>query len=260
MFIGDLFELSMGEKVLKNPITYISLFSGAGIGCLGFLREGFYCVATVEILDKRLKFQKYNNKCIYPSGYINGDIRDAQVKASIFNEVKKWKTNFKITGLDVLIATPPCQGMSVANHKKKDEKARNSLVVESIKITKELKPRFFIFENVKTFLSTQCTDNDGSDRSIREAIELNLAGEYNISYQVINFKDYGSPSSRTRTLVIGVRKDILEVTPYDILPNLQKEEILSKTIGGLRSLKEMGEIDPKGIYHHFRPYNKEMLR
>lgn len=249
----------MGEKILKNPITYISLFSGAGVGCFGFLREGFHCVATVEILDKRLKFQKYNNKCIYPSGYINGDMKDVQVKASIFDEMKKWKTDFKIAGLDVLIATPPCQGMSVANHKKKNEKARNSLVIESIKITKELKPRFFIFENVKTFLTTVCADSDGKDKSIKEAIELNLAGEYNIYYQVLNFKDYGSPSSRTRTLVVGVRKDILEVTPYDILPDLQKERSLRKTIGGLSPLKEMGEIDSRDVYHHFRPYRKEML-
>lgn len=259
MFIGDLFELTMGDNVLKNPATYISLFSGAGVGCFGFQREGFYCVATVEILEKRLKFQKYNNKCVYPSGYINGDIRDTRVKNSIFDEMKRWKTNFKIADLDVLIATPPCQGMSVANHKKKDEKARNSLVVESIKITKELKPKFFIFENVKTFLSTVCTDSDGKDKSIKEAIELNLAGEYNISYQVLNFKDYGSPSSRTRAIVVGVRKDILEVTPFDVLPNLQKERSLRNIIGDLPSLKEMGEIDPKDIYHHFRSYNKEML-
>jgi len=259
MFIEDLFELTMGEKVLNNPITYISLFSGAGVGCFGFQREGFYCAATVEILEKRLKFQKYNNKCVYSSGYISGDIRNVKVKTSIFDEVKRWKTNFKTAGLDVLIATPPCQGMSVANHKKKDEKARNSLVVESIKITNELKPRFFIFENVKTFLATKCTDSDGKDKSIRESIELNLAGEYNISYQILNFKDYGSPSSRTRTLVVGIRKDILDVTPFDVLPDVQKERSLRKIIGNLPALKEMGEIDPQDIYHHFRPYNKEML-
>ncbi|MDD5618329.1 MAG: DNA cytosine methyltransferase, partial [Candidatus Omnitrophica bacterium] len=126
-------------------------------------------------------------------------------------------------------------------------------------ITKEIKPKFFIFENVKTFLATICTDIDNKDKSIKEAIELNLAGEYNISYQVINFKDYGSPSSRTRTLVTGVRKDTLEVTPYDILPDFQKERTLKDIIGDLSPLKEMGEIDPEDIYHHFRPYNKEML-
>lgn len=123
---------------------------------------------------------------------------------------------FNLTDLDVLIATPPCQGMSVANHKKKDELKRNSLVVESIKMTNQIKPKFFVFENVRAFLTSICTDVDGQDKSIKDAIEANLSGIYNILYQVVNFKDYGNPSSRTRTLVIGVRKDLKEVTPYDI--------------------------------------------
>lgn len=259
MINRDLFESQVEKKAPLNPMTYISLFSGAGIGCYGFQKENFHCIATVEILDKRLKFQKYNNKCFYEAGYINEDIRNTQVKDKIIAEVTKWKSNFKMTDLGVLIATPPCQGMSVANHKKGDEKARNSLVVESIKLTKDLEPKFFIFENVKTFLNTICSDVDGKDKSIKEAIELNLAGLYNISYQVLNFKDYGSPSSRTRTLVLGVRKDILEVTPYDLLPDAQKEKSLRETIGDLPPLTEMGQIDSKDIYHNFRPYSIEML-
>mgnify|MGYP004557860603 FL=1 len=50
--------------------TYVSLFSSAGVGCYGFKEEDFYCVATVELLEKRLKIQSYNNKCVYKSGYI----------------------------------------------------------------------------------------------------------------------------------------------------------------------------------------------
>ena len=44
----------------KKPLTYISLFSSAGIGCYGFKSEDFYCVATVEILEKRLNIQAGN--------------------------------------------------------------------------------------------------------------------------------------------------------------------------------------------------------
>lgn len=50
--------------------------------------------------------------------------------------------------------------MSVANHKKQNEKGRNSLVIESIKLTKEFSPKFFLFENVSSFLNTICTDLD----------------------------------------------------------------------------------------------------
>ena len=84
-----------------------------------------------------------------------------------------------------------------------------------------IKPKFFIFENVSAFLKSICTDIDGYDKTIREAIDTDLAGDYNIYYRIINFKDYGNPSSRTRTLVIGVRKDMKEITPLDVFPNRQ---------------------------------------
>ncbi len=238
--------------------TYISLFSSAGVGCYGFKDENFYCVATVELLERRLKIQKYNQKCAYNTGYICGDMTTQETKDRIFTELGRWKRSFNLTDLDVLIATPPCQGMSVANHKKKDELKRNSLVVESIKMTQQIKPKFFLFENVRAFLTSVCTDIDGQDKSIKEAIEANLSGDYNILYQVVNFKDYGNPSSRTRTLVIGVRKDLKEITPYDIFPDKQPEKTLRETIGHLPSLKTMGEISEDDIYHNFRKYSPRM--
>lgn len=242
----------------KESLTYISLFSSAGIGCYGFSLENFSCVATVEILEKRLAFQRYNKKCLYETGYISTDITTKEAKDKIQTELLKWNITGKTRTLDVLIATPPCQGMSVANHKKNDELNRNSLVVESIVATKDIKPKFFIFENVRAFLTTQCTDIDGKDKPIKEAIEVNLAGEYNINYQILNFKDYGNPSSRTRTLVIGTRKDLKEITPLNIMPNLSKERKLKETIGHLPSLKIMGDISNTDIYHNFKKYTPTM--
>lgn len=238
--------------------TYISLFSSAGIGCYGFKEESFYCIASVELLERRLRIQSYNQKCIYDSGYISGDLTTTEVKEKVFAELDLWEKGYNIKDLDVLIATPPCQGMSVANHKKKDELKRNSLVVESIELTKKIKPKFFIFENVRAFLTSTCTDIDGKDKPIKQAIDSNLSGEYNIHFQVLNFKDYGNPSSRTRTLVIGVRKDLKEITPFDLFPNQQPERTLRQIIGHLPSLKKMGEITENDIYHNFRKYSPHM--
>jgi DNA (cytosine-5)-methyltransferase 1 len=245
--------------MIKKPLTYISLFSSAGVGCYGFKMTDFECIATNEILEKRLYIQKCNKKCRYDSGYILGDITNEQTKDLLRAELNKWENKFSIKELDVLIATPPCQGMSVANHKKKDEKNRNSLVVESILLTKEINPKFFIFENVRAFINTICTDSDGIDKSIGEAIDNNLSGTYNILTKVINFKEYGSNSSRTRTLVIGVRKDILDVTPYNCFPTKESPKTLRELIGNLPSLKEMEEISDNDIYHSYRKYDKRMV-
>ena len=243
---------------MKKPLTYISLFSSAGVGCYGFKLNGFECIATNELLTKRLKIQAFNKKCKYESGYIDGDITKQEVKEKLHTELKFWKEKHKIKTPDVLIATPPCQGMSVANHKKNDEISRNSLVVESIKLTNKILPKYFVFENVRAFLNTMCTDIDGVIKPIKEAIKYNLGGNYNILYKIVNFKEYGSNSSRTRTLVIGVRKDIPNITPYDIFPKKQKSKTLRQLIGDLPSLKEMGEIS-NDIFHSYREFDQRML-
>ena len=79
----------------------------------------------------------------------------------------------------MFVATPPCQGMSVANHKKSDNEInRNSLVIEFIKIIQQINSCFFVFENVPAFMKTICTDIDGVNKSIEEAIEHNLGEQY----------------------------------------------------------------------------------
>ena len=135
--------------MLKDKsMTYISLFSSAGVGCHGFQLEGYHCIATNEIIDRRVQVQRYNHKCELDSGYIVGDITSNEIKKQIYDEIDKWKEKGN-DRVDVVIATPPCQGISVINHKKNsNEINRNSLVVESVEIVKRIHPRFFIFENV----------------------------------------------------------------------------------------------------------------
>lgn len=240
--------------------TYISLFSSAGIGCYGFKLEGFECIATNEIIPRRLDIQRFNHKCKYESGYICGDITTDDTKNILFSQIDLWKKKENMDRVDVLIATPPCQGMSVANHKKTStEIIRNSLVVESIKIIKSINPRFFIFENVPAFMKTVCTDIDGVDKPISEAIKNNLGDTYSYISKVINFKDHGACSSRQRTLVIGVANDYAnEVSPLELYPPLMPEKTLREVIGHLKPLKEFGEIDSKDIYHSFRTYPEHM--
>lgn len=241
-------------------MTYISLFSSAGIGCYGFKQAGFECIATNELIARRLDIQKANNKCKYESGYICGDITDPINQEKLYDEILFWKHKEKVTNVDVIIATPPCQGMSIANHKKKEnEILRNSLVIESIKIIKKVNPKVFIFENVPAFMKTICTDIDGINKTIAEAIENNLGIEYSYVSRIINFKNYGACSSRQRTLIIGVSKNYAdEVSPLELFPDFVKEKTLRQVIGGLKPLEKFGEIDKNDIYHSFRIYPEHM--
>ena len=78
-------------------MTYISLFSSAGIGCYGFKMEGFDCIATNELIERRLNIQRFNNKCKYESGYICGDITSDEVKEQLFGQIDFWKKKEKKT-------------------------------------------------------------------------------------------------------------------------------------------------------------------
>lgn len=245
--------------MIRNQLTYISLFSSAGVGCYGFKKEKFECIATNEIIARRMNIQKYNSKCKYDSGYITGDITLDETKNKIQKEIKMWSNLEKDKDVvDVIIATPPCQGMSVVNHKKNDEGVRNSLVIESIKIIKNIKPKIFIFENVRAFLKTVCMDIDQKQKTIKKAIFENLEIDYKIEYKILNFKNYGGISSRTRTIVIGVRRNIENIIPEELFPQYEEEKTLKDVIFKLKRLKDMGEIDEKDIYHQFKKYSLNM--
>lgn len=243
----------------KKKRTYITLFSSAGVGCYGFKLNGFDCVATNELLDVRLDIQKANHKCKYDSGYIGGDIASEETHSRLFNEIEMWKEKEGLKQVDVVFATPPCQGMSTANYKKADnEQIRNSLVVQAIKLVSQIQPKIFIFENVRAFMKTICTDTDGNDKPISESIYSNLADRYNIFHRVINFKDYGVPSSRPRTIVIGTSKEFLNLSPLSLFPSRHKEIKLREAIGDLAPL-DYGQRDKEDFLHFARQFPIEQL-
>lgn len=247
--------------MLKDKsLTYVSLFSCAGVGCYGFKQEGYHCIATNELVQRRLNVQKFNSKCDYESGYISGDITSIETKEKIYAEIDKWE-KLGNDRVDVVIATPPCQGISVINHKKNEhDLKRNSLVVESVEIIQNIRPRVFIFENVQAFQKTICTTKSGNNIAIGDYIRDALGEEYVITGRVLNFMNYGSNSSRTRTLVIGVDKEYKNLfTPYELFPSYRAERTLRDVIGNgkFKSLA-WGEICATDFYHAFRTYDLKM--
>ncbi len=215
--------------------------------------------ATNEILEKRLNIQRINRKCKLDESYISGDIKKPETKEKILKQIGFYSKKFGNDRVDLVVATPPCQGMSVANHKKKnDEIKRNSLVIESVDLIKQIKPRFFILENVPSFYKTGCIDKNDNLLEIGSMIEQNLSGDYMLYDEVINFKNFGANSSRTRTLVIGVCKEFKDFTSaLEFFPDFKQEKTLKEVIGSLKPLS-WGEYDSADFYHSFRTYPKHM--
>ncbi len=215
--------------------------------------------ATNEILEKRLNIQRINRKCKLDESYISGDVKKPETKEKILKQIGFYSKKFGNDRVDLVIATPPCQGMSVANHKKKnDEIKRNSLVIESVDLIKQIKPRFFILENVPSFYKTGCIDKNDNLLEIGSMIEQNLSGDYMLYDEVINFKNFGANSSRTRTLVIGVCKEFKDfISALEFFPDFKQEKTLKEVVGSLKPLS-WGEYDSADFYHSFRTYPKHM--
>lgn len=117
--------------------------------------------------------------------------------------------------LDVLLATPPCQGMSsnglgkllaeVRAGNRPSLDPRNRLVIPAMAIAKQLRPRLVIFENVPGMAKTMILDDDGRLVGILDFVARELGDEYVGGGQVVEFADYGVPQRRQRLITVFTR-------------------------------------------------------
>ncbi|GAA6960716.1 hypothetical protein HpCHC28_09060 [Helicobacter pylori] len=100
----------------------------------------------------------------------------------------------------MIIGGPPCQGFSNKGKNLGLKDPRNFLFLEYIEIVKAIKPEIFIIENVKNLIS--CAKGYFLEE-IKE--RLNALG-YQLSYQILNAKDYGVPQNRERAFIVGASR------------------------------------------------------
>lgn len=173
----------------------LSLFSGIGVAEAQLADAGFNVLVANEY-DKR-RAELYSQ--LYPeTNMINGDITRTDIYKKIIIESKK-------NDINVLMATPPCQGMSTAGQKLSDDE-RNRLIIPVIEIVKEILPEYILIENVPLFLKTTI-EIDGEDILIPDLIEKELGKIYTIKPYIANTEDYGVPQSRNRAIMLMTKKN-----------------------------------------------------
>lgn len=180
------------EKVkFKNTVKALSMFANVGIAETYLSELGIDVVVANELVEERCKFYKH----LYPSvNMIQGDITDEEVFKKVIKEAR-------VANVEMLIATPPCQGMSCAGRKDPKDQ-RNFLVYYAVEAIKKLKPRFVIIENVTMQQHTQILYND-EYVFIPEYIENELGEFYAFNKQrIVNAMDYGVPQSRQRYIYL----------------------------------------------------------
>jgi len=175
-----------------------SLFSSAGIAETYFEEVGINIVAANELVQERADLYQ----ALYPnSKMIAGSILDENVfKTLLKNTPEK---------LDFLIASPPCQGMSVAGKNRNIEQMlndeRNYLVFKIIDFIKLKSPDFVLIENVPTFFKLVLPYKN-QQLKVVEILNLLFGKEYNLEANVYDAAEYGVAQRRTRAIIKLYRK------------------------------------------------------
>lgn len=171
-------------------MNVISLFSGCGGLDLGFERAGFHIPVANEFDQTIWETFKEN----HPNTYlIEKDIR----------QVTKEEFARYIDGeVDGIIGGPPCQSWSEAGSLKGIKDARGQLFYDYIRILKEFQPKFFLAENVSGMLANK------HSLAVKNILELFDETGYDVSFTLVNAKDYGVAEERKRVFYIGFRKDL----------------------------------------------------
>ena len=193
----------------------ISTFSGGGIGDAGVeWGAEVPVISACELVPDRAGLIRHN----YPSTKVfQGDIW--QLKSDIIEHSKK-----ELGGSNpwLFVMSPPCQGMSsngagrisasIAAGKRPAMDERNRLVIPGVEIVEELRPSWFILENVKRMENTVISNEHGEPENILDMLgrRLHPLG-YTIRSAIIDFRDLGVPHHRQRLITIGTNiPNILE--------------------------------------------------
>lgn len=218
-------------------IKGVSLFANVGIAETYIGNHNIKIAVANELLKNRAEFyQQMHKKC----RMIQGDITDDAVFMHVAAAAKAQECDF-------LIATPPCQGMSLAGRMQEND-PRNSLIKYVIKLAQELQPTNILIENVPKVLKTYLV-HKGEKLKITDFIkkELEPLG-YIINSVVVDAADYGTPQSRKRAIYLISKHSKWE------LPKKEKKITVREMIEYLPSL-ESGEKSSIA-YHQAKVHNE----
>ena len=172
-------------------MKFIDLFSGIG-GFRSALEElGHECIAFSEI-DK---FAIKSYKAIYDT--------DGEIELGNISEISDEYISELRGEVDLVVGGSPCQSFSVAGNRGGFEDTRGTLFFDYARTVADIKPKYFIYENVKGMIS--------HDKSNTIKTVLNTFNElgYYIDFNIFNSKNYGVPQNRERIYIVGKRKDLV---------------------------------------------------
>lgn len=194
-------------KVLIDKMRFIDFFSGIGGFRIGMERGGHECVGFCEVDKFAVASYTYMHLLTEKQREYLNTLTLRQRQKEILKEKYRngeWYAN------DITKVTPeelpeadcycfgfPCQSFSIAGKRGGFEDTRGTLFFEVMRLAKARKPKLLFAENVKGLLS--------HDRGRTFGVIINTMDElgYDVSWQVLNSKDFGVPQNRERVFLVG---------------------------------------------------------
>lgn len=223
----------------------LSLFANIGVAEAYLDKIGVEVVLANELIKRRADL--YSE--IYPNtDMICGDITEKNTYETI-------KRKSKDESVDVIIATPPCQGFSRACRNQDENDSRNLLIMPVISLVKDINPKYVFIENVPQLLETEITI-DGRKTLIQDYMIDDLGDKYSISFYQINTENYGIPQSRRRTIILLTRRD--QKVIWELPEENENRVTLKDAIGDLPPLDPfIKDVDEKEFKEMFPEYEKK---
>ena len=194
---------------------------------------------------KSLKAQKKYVDNLYEGHEGQNKVRQSyMVNYDIDNDKFHWNVSF-FDGkhfenkIDLFVGGSPCQSFSLVGKQRGLDDTRGTLFYEYARLVGEIKPKVFIYENVKAVLSN---DNGETWKTMTKVFD-DLG--YTWKYKVLNAKDYGVPQNRERLFVVGFRKD-LEIKNFDFPKPVDLETTMKDFL--LDNVSGKYYLPKKGVY------------
>lgn len=197
------------KKMKRNGVPVLSFFTGGGFMDMGFIEAGYNIVWTNE--HDPVFSQLYSEGI---TSWKNSRGKKGQFKITNTTSIKLLdnkeiiKQAFNSTEVKVfgMIGGPPCQDFSINGNLHGFKGERGSLTDTFIKKITEIKPAFFVMENVTGLLRVK----KNADHFVKL---LNvLKQKYMVDHIILNSLDYGVPQFRERVFVIGINRSIYDTT------------------------------------------------
>ena len=218
----------------------LSLFANVGIGETYLKDIGIESTVANELLSERVAIYKH----LHPkTDMIGGDITDEKVFGNIIKSALSNKVN-------IIIATPPCQGMSIAGKMKEDD-PRNTLIVKVMEAFNIIKPDYMLIENVPQMLKTSIIYNN-QIINIKDFMLSQIDDSYTCNFDVFDAADYGTPQYRKRTIIRIHKKSLKWITPEK-----QKHITVREAIGNLPTLESGQSSEIK--WHYAKKHNDKHI-